>query len=144
MPEDDRMLIQAAARVVLVGDRGPLASQLDRLERVPPSPPPLDPDPAPGADWPTPRSTCPTDLLFPNGLGGFRADGREYCILVRRPGHARRRPQRHGPPPGRAAAAPDPAPRPLGQRRRQPVVRVRRLRGRARGSPGPATASRTA
>ncbi len=32
MREDERILLQAAARVVLVGDRGSLASQLDRTE----------------------------------------------------------------------------------------------------------------
>src|SRR5205085_6425409 len=26
----------------------------------------------------------PPDLLFPNGLGGFTPDGREYCILADR------------------------------------------------------------
>ena len=38
IPDEDKVLLQAAARVVLVGDRGPLASQLDRIERPPPLP----------------------------------------------------------------------------------------------------------
>ena len=34
LSEDDRLLLQAAARVVLIGDRGLLDSQLDRIERL--------------------------------------------------------------------------------------------------------------
>ena len=41
MQEDEKILLQAAARVVLVGDRGSLASQLDRTEWRHPLPGPL-------------------------------------------------------------------------------------------------------
>ena len=43
LSEDDRLLLQAAARVVLVGDRGLLDSQLDRIERSSSLPAPLAP-----------------------------------------------------------------------------------------------------
>ncbi len=80
--DEDRTLLQAVARVVLEGDRGPLAGQLDRIERSPALPPPLVPsreaDPNPQLDLST-----PPDLLFFNGLGGFTPDGREYVVAVR-------------------------------------------------------------
>ena len=41
MPEEDKVLLQAAARVVLTGSHGSLAGQVDRLERVPMLPPRL-------------------------------------------------------------------------------------------------------
>jgi len=87
MPDHDRGLIQACARVVLVGDRGPLASQLDRLERVTPYPPALAPT-RPAGVWAGSGVGLPADLLFPNGFGGFRPDGREYCVLVGVPARA--------------------------------------------------------
>jgi cyclic beta-1,2-glucan synthetase len=79
---DDQDLLLAAARVVLYGDRGPLNGQLDRIERRAPFPerlvPSLDP-PSRGEG----AARAPDDLLFPNGLGGFSLDGREYVIVVR-------------------------------------------------------------
>src|SRR5205823_5223303 len=41
MPPEDRALLFACARVVLMGDRGPLADQLDLPERVPAARPAL-------------------------------------------------------------------------------------------------------
>ncbi len=81
MSEDERVLLQAAARVVLVGERGPLASQLDRTERYTPLPARLTATREPAA-WPDEPVRLPDDLLFFNGLGGFTPDGREYCVLV--------------------------------------------------------------
>jgi cyclic beta-1,2-glucan synthetase len=89
MPQEDHILLQAAARVVLDGRQGSLAVQLAELvDRVTPTVPvpelftrkqrqrrskgPSEP----GAD-------LPPNLLFANGFGGFTPDGREYCILVR-------------------------------------------------------------
>jgi cyclic beta-1,2-glucan synthetase len=81
---EDLTLLQAAARVVLLGNRGSLAGQVDHLEHGGELPEPLQ----------VPRRLkeakeeeeaaavrLPADLLFPNGLGGFTPDGREYCIL---------------------------------------------------------------
>ena len=81
MQDDEKTLIQAAARVVLVGDRGSLASQLDRTEWHHPLQGPL----AVSHDrtkWDDEPVRLPADLLFANGLGGFTPDGREYCLLV--------------------------------------------------------------
>jgi cyclic beta-1,2-glucan synthetase len=80
---DDRTLLLTAARVVLQGNRGSLAAQLERVRPQPELPPPLAirerrrPSSAPA----TPAASLPPDLLFANGYGGFTPDGREYCIL---------------------------------------------------------------
>ena len=81
MQDDEKILLQAAVHVVLVGDRGSLASQLDRTEWRHPLPGPL----AVSSDrikWDDEPVYLPADLLFANGLGGFTPDGREYCLLV--------------------------------------------------------------
>ena len=86
MEPPERTLLLAYSRVVLLGERGPLAAQLDRVERLPIPPPPLAPSrtPAPAAD-PAPM---PMDLDFPNGHGGFGKDGLDYIIVVPRAGRA--------------------------------------------------------
>jgi len=77
----ERTLIATAARVVLDGRDGPLATQLERLDEPPVRLPQLVPLRAPAAEE---RAAAPLerpiDLLFDNGLGGFRPDGREYII----------------------------------------------------------------
>src|SRR5262249_18693626 len=75
MPEAALILLQAAARVVLVGDRGPLASQLERIERLPVSPRMLAPAPGAGrVEDEDDVEAAGADLLFDNGLGGFTPD----------------------------------------------------------------------
>jgi cyclic beta-1,2-glucan synthetase len=84
LSEDDKVLLQAAARAVLAGNRGSLAAQVDRLEAAPELPPALVPTEQPGR---APRE-LPSgnhkkeELLFDNGLGGFTPDGREYVIRL--------------------------------------------------------------
>ena len=111
-----------------LGDRGPLAGQLDRIERTPA----LPAAPGPGATARRPGRhrprNCPPDLLFANGLGGF-TPGRPRVLHPRAMPRPPRRPaQRLIPATGRAPAAP--AARALDQRRRQPRVRLPGLRGR--------------
>ena len=77
----DKVLLRSYARVVLAGDRGTLAAQLDRIERVRPLPEPLVAADA-AVRYPDGSSLRPDDLRFANGLGGFSADGREYVITV--------------------------------------------------------------
>jgi len=79
--EEDKVLLQAAARVMLVGDRGPLASQLDRIERMPTPPAPFTATRAPRG--PGDAELEALDLEFDNGFGGFGLEGREYCVVVR-------------------------------------------------------------
>jgi cyclic beta-1,2-glucan synthetase len=82
--EEDKVLLQAAARVVLHGNRGSLAAQVDRNERQPPLPARLVPTRRRGdmsAERNGGRARAPA-LLFANGLGGFSADGREYVLFL--------------------------------------------------------------
>ena len=79
LSEEERRLLQTAARAVLVGNRGTLTEQLLRHPRPAASyvaPKALS---APGAD--SPRLPLPP-LEFFNGLGGFSDDGREYVIVL--------------------------------------------------------------
>jgi len=82
MAEPDRRLLSAVARVVLVGELGDLASQLER-----PSPWLYSGDDVPPSahiDPPQPAST-PVEvppLVMYNGLGGFTRDGREYVVVL--------------------------------------------------------------
>ena len=94
MPHEDRILFQAAARCVLAGNRGSLATQMDRLERgAGPAPrPPRRRDDGRGTRGeqfsrpssldPQPSNAATPDLLFDNGIGGFTQDGREYAIRL--------------------------------------------------------------
>jgi cyclic beta-1,2-glucan synthetase len=77
---ETRSLLASVARVVLVGQRGPLTDQLDRV-----------PEPEAGirtarrlapAQLPVSRPAAPLPLEFFNGLGGFSDDGREYVIRL--------------------------------------------------------------
>ena len=78
--EETRARLSSVARVVLAGQRGSLAQQLDRL-RAPLAP--ATPRPASGARLEERRiAPAPSDLEFFNGLGGFAADGREYVTLL--------------------------------------------------------------
>ncbi len=82
--EDDKILLQAAARVVLLGNGGTLGRQVERTE-----PPPALPEILPVKErkkdgrrpvekWQAPARP---ELLFANGTGGFTRDGREYVIF---------------------------------------------------------------
>ncbi len=81
LSEDDVLLLEAAARVVLDGARGTLSGQLDRTEWVRSLPEPLIPPQAHG-HWDDEPVHMPSDLQHFNGLGGFTPDGREYCVLI--------------------------------------------------------------
>jgi cellobiose phosphorylase len=84
MPEAERVVLLAAARAVLSGERGDLADQLGL-----PYPEPRWPDAL--AARPVPEAANPRDagpeveappLTHHNGLGGFAAGGREYAIVL--------------------------------------------------------------
>jgi cyclic beta-1,2-glucan synthetase len=79
MSAETRGLLASVARVVLVGQRGRLSDQLDRVPS--PKAPVRVPRPAfprsqPAAPPPTP------ELEFFNGLGGFATDGQEYVTIL--------------------------------------------------------------
>ena len=80
MSAETRGLLNAVARVVLVGQRGSLAEQLDRvpahLTQAPSLPARLSSR--------RPQTTVPVpELEFFNGHGGFADDGREYVIVLK-------------------------------------------------------------
>lgn len=84
MGEAERVLLQAAARIVLDGRRGSLAEQLVDLERRS-TPLPLFEATSDLVveEVDAPALPRPTDLQFDNGWGGFSADGHEYQIYLR-------------------------------------------------------------
>ena len=99
--QEDRVLIQSVARVIISDKRGSLAEQVNRRPAVAPAMPLLLPAPmqaelmplhddahgleaAPltldGTDDPWPFEAIATGRVIENGLGGFSPDGREYII----------------------------------------------------------------
>ena len=80
IPNEDRVLLQSAARIVLDDEKGTLAEQLERRSVLEPSVPVLTPTRSGSADWPAPLG--PRELVFPNGFGGFTPDGHEYVITL--------------------------------------------------------------
>ena len=81
--EEDRILLQSVARVVVTDTGGTLAQQLDRRARIDVAPVifPSQQTRVPPADTPAPARS---DLHAYNGLGGFTADGREYVMTTSR------------------------------------------------------------
>jgi cellobiose phosphorylase len=80
IPNEDRLLLQAVARVVLDDEKGTLAEQLERRSVLDPVVPPLAPTRAAWSAVSAPVSS--RELIFPNGLGGFTRDGHEYIITL--------------------------------------------------------------
>jgi len=81
LPAGERNLILAAARAVFLASRGSLSRQLKRASKRTALPAPLVLSQKPRRrPAPPPPATPP--LLFPNGLGGFTSDGREYVMTL--------------------------------------------------------------
>ena len=81
LSSDDRTLLQAAARAVLLSRRGSLADQVIRLERPPERVGPAAPPPVARPARSEPPVQRP-ELEFFNGLGGFADGGREYVAVL--------------------------------------------------------------
>jgi cellobiose phosphorylase len=82
MTTDDSVLLAAAARAVLGGDRGSLTEQIDRRADWR-SAPALPFTPAAMATKTVAQPVRPPEgLSFWNGVGGFTHDGREYVIVI--------------------------------------------------------------
>lgn len=78
---EDRLLLQSVARVILTDNLGPLSDQVSRRRTGEAPIPRLTSTRAWKTDpLRTPAGTPPEELLFFNGLGGFTKDGREYII----------------------------------------------------------------
>jgi cyclic beta-1,2-glucan synthetase len=80
LSEEERILLHAVARVVIVSERGSLEDQLTRRPVEETSPALLAPRATSQAD-PEPIPEAPK-LSFFNGLGGFAHGGREYVTLL--------------------------------------------------------------
>src|SRR5215213_4319540 len=80
MPEPDRILLHAVARVVIVAERGSFEDQIERPRVEEPLPPPFVPR-VPSQTYPEVTAPHP-DLAFFNGLGGFHQGGREYVTVL--------------------------------------------------------------
>jgi cellobiose phosphorylase len=81
--EEDRLLLQSVARVIISDQHGPLSEQIiersvgsARVERR------KVPRPSRFVELPAAAPLPATALAFDNGLGGFSADGREYVITT--------------------------------------------------------------
>jgi cellobiose phosphorylase len=82
LSNEDRILFQTVARVIISDTRGSLAEQLNRISNreiaLPKFKPTRNYKPLPQSDDVFTRK----DLIFYNGLGGFTPDGREYVITT--------------------------------------------------------------
>jgi cyclic beta-1,2-glucan synthetase len=79
--DETRATLSSVARVVLVGARGTLADQLDRLTEPATQAPSAARLGAASSDT-VAAAPAPRELEFFNGLGGFAADGREYVTVL--------------------------------------------------------------
>ncbi len=77
---EDRILLQSAARIVLDDEKGTLAEQTEPRSALEHSVPALTRTRARFAEPPLPLPQ--RELIFPNGLGGFTRDGHEYVTLL--------------------------------------------------------------
>ncbi len=80
--EEDRVLFQTVARVIINDSDGTLVEQINRRMIVKALPPLLLPS-LNYAPERVQRSVLPSNLLFFNGYGGFTQDGKEYIIDVK-------------------------------------------------------------
>ena len=80
IPNDDRVLLQSAARIVLDDAHGSLMEQMEHRSVLEPLVPALMPTRPAFAGSLAPPSA--RELIFQNGLGGFTADGHEYVITL--------------------------------------------------------------
>ena len=79
---EDRILLQAVARVIISDSRGTLVDQVNR-KLAPKATLPYLPATQTHAKIPS-KPFINKDLVFHNGIGGFTADGKEYVITTKR------------------------------------------------------------
>jgi cyclic beta-1,2-glucan synthetase len=81
MPDEDRILLHAVARVVIVTERGSLEDQIERRLVEEPLPAAFVPR-LPARTYPPEATGAGPEMSFFNGLGGFVQDGREYVTVL--------------------------------------------------------------
>jgi cyclic beta-1,2-glucan synthetase len=82
MSEEDKVLMQTVARVIINDTAGTLADQMDRRPRSETAVPRFTAIRKREADVPVAVEVARTDLVAFNGIGGFTHDGREYVITT--------------------------------------------------------------
>jgi cyclic beta-1,2-glucan synthetase len=82
MPAEMRALLISSSRAVLVGQRGSLAAQIDRVPEIRSDAVPYTKRLSGHAAAALHGSPLPEDLEFFNGLGGFSDNGREYVTIL--------------------------------------------------------------
>jgi len=80
IPNEDRVLLQSVARIVLDDEKGTLAEQLEDRSVLEPVVPGFRATRLPAGDLPAPLPA--RELIFANGFGGFTRDGHEYVITL--------------------------------------------------------------
>jgi len=80
--DEDRILFQTVARVILSDGRGTLEEQVNRLSAVEFRVPRLQPVSSQRPSLPATSVATRPDLILSNGIGGFTPDGREYVITT--------------------------------------------------------------
>ena len=81
--DEDKILVEAVARVVITDTAGTLTEQVERRDRADTAGTKLTPMRARRSEEASHSTTIPErDLAFFNGLGGFTRDGREYVITT--------------------------------------------------------------
>jgi cellobiose phosphorylase len=87
LPEEDKTLLLAAARIVLRADGPSLKAQTTIPRRDTVLPALLTPSAPSSRLTAPPTPETPGDLMFFNGWGGFSPDGREYRIILKNGNH---------------------------------------------------------
>jgi len=82
MSEEDKVLMQTVARIILSDSGGTLAEQIDRRGPLEVAVPRFVAIRAGRAEIPVAVEVSRTDLVAFNGIGGFTRDGREYVITT--------------------------------------------------------------
>lgn len=84
MSEEDRILIQSVARVIITDGRGTLTEQVNRRAAPDVRIPRFTPTRIHRPELPATLDVRRSDLVLANGTGGFTADGTEYVITTTR------------------------------------------------------------
>ncbi len=82
IPEEDRVLFQTVARIIIYDSRGALADQVNRKRNIKPFVPAFPLPQTKSIKQPPIAAIDQNQLQFFNGLGGFTKDGNEYKIIL--------------------------------------------------------------
>jgi cellobiose phosphorylase len=82
MSDEDRILVQSVARVIITDTRGTLAEQVNRRSAAEVRVPRFTPTKAYKPESPITSEAASGELILANGIGGFAPDGSEYVITT--------------------------------------------------------------